>query len=308
MKWGSDVETTETATYRTYCELRDAGIEATQRGRLHEARESFDAAHRLAASLGATIEDRAYCNVAAVDIELGCPLDTLIPRLRSIFTLSKDAENARTAAYHLARIYNVRREVKKGLFYARISRQRSQQMERPDWVASSLNQVGNLLVVDSRFEAAAVEFEAALELMPVEDSVPRALVLDNLGYCRLVQGRMSDGFGYAFEALRILRRLDARWWFGVVHLTLCFGYIESERLRPASRHGLRALRLSAENADDDVRKKALFLMGEVTNLSGDCDVARDYFCELQERYYPDHTFLPEFLLAVDVRHVVNLKG
>jgi hypothetical protein len=71
---------------------------------------------------------------------------------------------------------------------------------------------------------------------------------------------------------------------------------------------LRALRLSAENADDDVRKKALFLMGEVTNLSGDCDVARDYFCELQERYYPDHTFLPEFLLAVDVRHVVNLKG
>lgn len=302
------METTETRTNETYCRLRDAGIEATERGRLREARDSFAAAEELAAALGETTQDRAYCNRAAVDVELGSPLDSLIPRLRRILTLSKDTENCRAAAYNLARIYNLRREVNKGLFYARIARERSQQMGRPDWVASSLNQVGNLLVVDSRFDKAAAEFEAALEVMPVEDSVPRALVLDNLGYCRLVQGEMDDGFGYTYQALRLLRRLDSPWWLAVVHLTLCFGYIEVDRLRPATRHGLRALRLSTELGADDVRKKALFLLGEAANLSGDSAVAREYFCELQERYYPEQAFLPDFLLAVDVRQVVNLKG
>lgn len=310
-----------------YAELRDRGYACAKNGQLEKAHALFLQALDAAQGCGTTLEDRAFCNLAAIEIELRKPFDPLIPRLREVLVRGAYGESARLAAYHLARIYDLRKEHKKGLFYARVARERAEQLKRSDWISSSHNQVGNLLMADSRFDEAASEFERALCFLDSEESrclispeisaemsrestddSLRALILDNLAYCRFVEGDTREGFSLAFRSLRLLRRNQARWWESLPHLTLCHGYLEIERVRPAIRHGIKALALADEVGDPDAQKNALFLMGEACNMAGNTAAAFEYFSELQEKHYPDHSFLPDFLLAVDVRQLVNLKA
>jgi hypothetical protein len=106
----------------------------------------------------------------------------------------------------------------------------------------------------------------------------------------------------------MIRRLGAQRWEGELHLTLCYGYIEIGRWQRAARHGVAALKRSEETQNPNAIKNALFLLGEVASLSGDDERAYDFFSQLQERFYPDQTFLADFLLAVDVSGLVNLKA
>jgi Tfp pilus assembly protein PilF len=89
-------------------------------------------------------------------------------------------------------------------------------------------------------------------------------------------------------------------------LDLCFAHLELRRFADAWRHGHRALALGP-TAGGDTEKNALYLLGEVANLAGDDQRAQDYFSRLQ-RFYPDAPFLTDFLLAIDVRKVINLKA
>lgn len=317
-----------------YQQLVLLGNRAAQEGRLDEARLQFERALEQAAAAGEDEKkDRAFCNLAAIEIELRTPFDRLIPRLRDILVRNGGAENCRLASYHLARIYEIRKEYRKALFYARIASTRAEQLNRRDWMASSRNQIGNALLAESRFDEATPVFEEALDILtelqaqkappssrdrtaPPQapylpsgtDDMLRALILDNLGYCWMIQGRLRSGFGAAFAALRLLRRHGARWWEAAPHLTLCFGYLEMERLRPAIRHGLRALALAEEVGDEEALKNGYFLLGEIYNSAGDSETAYRYFAKLQRRFYPDQEYIPDFLLAVDVRQLVNLKG
>ena len=51
-----------------------------------------------------------------------------------------------------------------------------------------------------------------------------------------------------------------------------------------------------------------FLLGEAAHLSADTDTAQIYFSRLQSEYFPDQTYLPSLLLAVDVRRLINLHA
>lgn len=301
----TDPEARRLARYEA---LRDRGVEATRHGRLQEARDCFVAAVEAARHLDETIQERAFCNLAALDVERGEVPASTVARLRSILTNNGDGENCRSAAYHLARLYDLRKDYKKALFYARIASERSKLCGRAEWLASSHNQTGSLLLAESRFDEAEAELEAALELSPAGDAVHQALILDNLGYCRVVQGDVREGFRCLFEGLRIVRRVAAGSWEQNFHLTLCFAYLELGRWRHAARHGLRAFDAAERAGDANSSKNALFLLGETANLAGDPDLAYTYFSRLQERFYPQHDFLPDFLLAVDVRGLVNLKA
>jgi len=271
---------------------------------------AFTQAMELARRLDERIQDRAFCNLASTEIELEGDLDATIPRLRAIVVKGLDLKSARLAAYHLARIYDLREEFKKALFYARVARERSERTGYEDWMASSYNQIGSLLIAESQFEDARAELEKALELMPHDDprSMDRALVKENLGYCLLVQKEYWRGFRLLFEALRSLRRAGAYGRMARVHQSLCFGYLELGRFRPAARHGVRSLQLAEDFSDSRAAKIALFLLGEVQNMAGNLEEARAYFSRLQEQYFPEHQFLVDFLLAVDVRSLVNLKA
>jgi signal transduction histidine kinase len=55
-------------------------------------------------------------------------------------------------------------------------------------------------------------------------------------------------------------------------------------------------------------QNALYLLGEVAHLSDDVEAARGYFGRLHRDFFPDAGYLPEFLLAVDIRKLVNLHA
>lgn len=293
-----------------YQQLRDRGLEATHLGRLVEAKAAFSQAAELAADLDEQMQDRAFCNLASSEIELQGDVDTIVPSLRAILVKGSDLESSRLAAYHLARSYELRSEYKKALFYARVAKERSERAGILRWIASSHNQMGQLLLAESRFPEARVELEQALGLMPKEESdrSARALIKMNLGYCLLVQKEYPAGFRLLFDCLRVLRRLGVGRRQSSAHEMLCFGYLEIGRLRTALRHGLHALRLAEEHQDQHSIKNALYLLGEAANLAGDTEEAYAYFAKLQEQYFPEHRFLADFLLAVDVRGLVNLRA
>jgi tetratricopeptide (TPR) repeat protein len=181
-------------------ELNRRGHEAAEAGRLDEALAIFDQMLARARENGTELIDLAFCNRAAVAVVLGRG-ETELPRLREILLRSEDPVSSRLAAYNLARHYELTRNHKKAVFYARIARERAEQLARRDWVASSHNVIGNALLAQSFVDDAAGEYEAALELMPADLSVWRARILDNLGYCRVLQGRHAEGYSLLYRSL-----------------------------------------------------------------------------------------------------------
>ena len=222
-------------------------------------------------------------NFAYATLSLGSG-DDEVPRLREILLRGEDPANCRLAAYNISRFHESRKDFKKSLFYARIARDRSELLGRLDWIASSHNQIGNALLADSLIDEASWHYETALSLYR-EPSIRRALMLDNLGYCRVLQNRLRESYSLVYLA-----------------------HLESGRPRQAERHGRKALALAESAGDINSTKNALYLLGEAASLQGDSSKARGYFSRLQETFFPDQTYLPSFLMAIDVRKLINLRA
>lgn len=289
-------------------DLKQRGHRAVAAGSLEEAAEIFDRALALANEHGEPrLIDLAICNRAAVLIVLG-RAGTEIPRLREILVRNGDPVNCRLAAYNIARYFEVTKNFKKALFYARIARERAEQQQRLDWMASSHNLVGNILLAESQLSEAAIEFEKALALMPEDPSVWRGRILDNLGYCRVLQRSYSEGYALLYESLQLLRGFNASRYQVSTRLDLCFAHLETGRYGHARHQGIKALYMAEASGDIESIKNSLYLLGEAESLSGDTEAAREYFSRLQREFFPDASYLTGFLLAVDVRKLVNLHA
>jgi tetratricopeptide (TPR) repeat protein len=288
--------------------LKDRWQRVIEAGQLEEAEEVIEEACQWARAHGDDRQvDSAVCALAAVAIQLGRG-EKELPRLREILLRSSDTANCRLAAYHISVYYQYAKNYKRSLFYARIARDRSELLQRADWNASSRNQLGNALLGDSSVGEAAGEYELALALMPREAAIWRARILNNLGYCRALQGRFPEAYTLLYESLRILRRSGAQRYQITTRLDLCYTHLETGRYRLAARHGRIALALAERAGEVEGVKNALYLLGEAANLIGDLDTAYSYFTRLQGEFFPGVSSLPGFLLAVDVRKLVNLHA
>lgn len=304
-----------TVAERQDCELErllDEGRRLLAAERLDDALGVYEDAERLAQERGdARMADLAFVNRCAVSIPLtrgrGLPGE-VVNRLRQILMSGGDDVSCRLAAYNIARTFEFTKEHRKGLFYARIALDRSVVLGVADWLASSHNQIGNFLLAESRCDEARAEYERALALLPEEDSVRRAAIHDNLGYALVLLGATREGLALLYRSLRSFRRLGARRERILPHLSLAYALLEVDRPRHALRHGTLALGLAEEAGEDDSVKHALFLIGEAAHQSGDPDAARRHYERLQERYFPGASYLPDVLLTVDVRKLVNLKA
>ena len=288
--------------------LLDAAIEQSRSGELSQALHGFDAAMSWAMERGdSDLWDRAFCGRCAISIEAG-ERESTLTELRQILLRSTSQENCFLASYNIARSYELDRDFEKALFYARIAKDRCSKLQRRDWMAWSSNQTGNILLAESQFEDACAEYERALQLMPHETTVDRALLLDNLGYCRVVQGRTDEGFSLLFSSLQTIIRHGAERYQTGPRLSLCFAYLDVGKLDSALRHGMRSLDIASESGDDNGIKYAHFLLGETYNQKGNTEIAHGFFSRLQKRYFPDAEHVPELLLAIDVRPLINLKA
>lgn len=289
-------------------DLRSRAQQAVDADRFEEAEVLIEQALAWAEEQG-TIQqvDHAVCNRAAVAIEVGRGQAEL-PRLREILLRSSDPGNCRLAAYYLSAYYLYAKNFEKCLFYARIACNRAEKLGVAEWLANSLNQLGSALLGKGLIDEACREYERALELMPAESLLRRALVLDNLGYCRVLQQRHNEGYDCLYESLGILRRLRVARYQIRPRIDLCFAHLESGRFRDARRHGLMALGLAERFGVADGIKNALYLLGEAANLDGEIEAAHTYFTRLQRDFFPGESYLPAFLLAVDIRKFVNLHA
>jgi tetratricopeptide (TPR) repeat protein len=279
--------------------------------RLEETVRVFQEAEKLAEEMGDPLAvDRAFTNRCGVLMVLERGLSPeMLQRLREILMAGDDAVNSRLAAYNIARTFEFTREHRKGLFYARIALDRSQVLGSADWLASSHNQIGNFLLGESHFEEAGEEYKKALSLLADEvPSIRRAKIYDNLGYALVILGHFAEGLALLYRSLRMVRGLKARREQIFPHLDLCFALLEVGRFRDALRHGVRALALAEEAEEGDSIKHALFLLGEAAQQAGDAVGARQAFERLQKRYFPEASYLPEVLLTIDVRKLINLKA
>lgn len=280
---------------------------AAAEGDLATARQlASDLLASLPAGTDPVVRDRLLCDVAALSIELGEPDDHLA-ELRAILLRSTRLENARLAAYALARSHELAGTHAKGLFYARIARDHSLSLARPDWLASSHNQVGNLLVAGSRFADAREEYRAALGHLGEERSLRRFVILQNLGYCAAVLGERDESLRLLYQALRGLVAAGARRHETQARLDLCYAHLELGRLELGQRHAERALELASELGDDEARRNALFLLGAALRSLGRSDTARFVFRQLQSDFYPDQDYLPGLLESVDGTGLLNLR-
>jgi tetratricopeptide (TPR) repeat protein len=300
--------TTSTADRAEYERLWRRAEDAKEAGRLEEAlgayAESLAAARRLG---DLELVDRAVCNEAAVAIALG-EIDSRIPPLREILMRNGSATNCYLAAYHVARAYELRKEPKKGLFYARIARERAEQLGHPQRRGAAYNQMGNALLAESMFEEAAASYRRALATVPEELTDWRLLCLANLAYCEVVLGRHRAGASRLYRVLRSALRGASRRIEMMVRLDLCFALLELGRLRAAARHARRAYALTHEVGEVGEVKNCLYLLGQVAVLEQRLADARHWFGELQERFYPGQPNLPELLIGVDVRRMINLRA
>ena len=296
------------SSFPAYERERARGLAALDAGQLGEARECFAAAHAAALALGdPELVDRAYCNEAAAAISLG-EVEAPVPALREILMRGSSPANCYLAAYNIARAYELRKEHKKGLFYARIARDRAETLDHREWLASAWNQIANFLLGDSFFDEAAATYRRALALVPGQSS-PRQLVYRaNLAYCELVLGRLRSGISMLYRCLRAARQHGWRRGEMIAHVDLCYGLLELGRLDRAEEHGRRGLALAEASGEGDWVKNALFLLGEVAMVAGAAGDGRARFAELQRRFFPELPQVSNFLANVDIRRLVNLRA
>ena len=221
-----------------YDALRDDAKEAVRVGDLVAAEAYLQQALGVAREIGdPNLIDRAQCNLATLAIERGEGPSTL-PQLRQVLMKNQDEFNCYLAAYALARAHDLDQKYKKGIFYARIAQERARRLDRPERLASSHNQMGNLLLAESYFDEACAEYEQALQA-PELPALHRAVIVANIGYCRSISGQRREGFRLLFESLRSLRRLGAQPWQRYAHLALCYAYLEIGRYRRAAQQRFR---------------------------------------------------------------------
>src|SRR5882724_13631494 len=147
-------------------DLRSRGEEAIRKGKLVEAGDLYESALIWAQENGEPWQiDLGLCNRAAVTIELGRGEGEL-PRLREILVRNADPQNCRLAAYNISRYYELTKNYKKSLFYARIELERAETLGRRDWMASTHNHIGNVLLAECFIDQACQSYETALSLMP----------------------------------------------------------------------------------------------------------------------------------------------
>lgn len=291
-------------------DLRNRSRQLAEARLWEEALKTANEAVVVAQQIGAPeIEALAICNRAGIAFEALTSVDGYVVDLRSILMRNFSAETSLIAAYNLSRAYEIKKEPKKALFYARIARDRAVMAKRADYLAYSHNRIGNSLLSDSYFEEAGREYQLALELLPTEPSIPRVMATTNRAYSLLALGRSTQrALGWLYGGLRWLLRSGNESATAWPHLILSFGHLELGRLRYAWHHGRKALAVAERGGEADAIKMALFLLAEVEKEAGDSEAAWYYIERLQRDFFPGQKSQAELLSMVGIKNVVNLRA
>jgi tetratricopeptide (TPR) repeat protein len=288
-----------------------AAVGLLAKGDFQDALKTYDEALQFARGTEeSAFVDWIYTCRAAAAIEIESA-DAELVELKRILLRATETRTAFQASYSTARIYELRRDFKKALFYNRFAIDHAERRGDALSIFGAQNQSGTLLVVDSRFEEAEKVFRRALESAgPVDASVivpaHRALLIDNLGYCLLALDRTTEGLALVHEAFDVLEAQGATSQTVIPLLDLCFGYLKLDRFAEARYFGEAGLERVPLSVEPGVEKSFLYLLGETCHLAGDAASAESYFDRLAA-LYPEFRNLRAYLEVFDFRNVINLR-
>ncbi len=296
--------------------LRAAALSLLEKGDFASSLAEYDRALEAAHEADEpAFVDWIYSCRAAAAAEAGDASDELV-ELTRILLRSSDPQTSLRAAYTGARIYELKRDFRKALFYGRLAREHASRTGDPFLVACAWGTEGMLLTVDSRFDEAADAYRRAVEISAPPASVSplwRSLWKDNLGYCLIAgtQGPgpdgLAEGMGLVHEAFEYLESRGATAHTVFPLLDLCFGYLKMDRYAESRWFGEAGLERAPLGGEPGVEKNFLYLLGEACHLGGDEDAARDYFDRLAS-LYPEFRNLRAYLDVFDFRNVINLRS
>lgn len=308
MNMMSSSQATDSPALPGYQDLRDRAETAFRTGQIGEAHGLFQAALQVARDSGdPVLIDRAVCNRAAVDVVVGASTEVLT-ELRSVLNHHLSDTNSWLAAYNLSMMYESRKEFKKGAFYARVADKLARTLRRAEWRVASLNQLGNCLLGDSLFEQATKTYEEAFEHLPANEERRRFLLLENLGYCAVCLGMKRKGLKLLYQGFRGIRRTSTFEELMIAHIDLSFALLETGRYRYSVKHAMAGLQLAEQHGYAEMKRNALYILGQASRLSGHSGRAAGFFHWLQEEFFPDSPEVSSFLHAVDVRPMLNLRA
>jgi tetratricopeptide (TPR) repeat protein len=298
----------ETESHQYFAALREQAREASRHGRLEGALALCEEAVRWTESHGEQADrDLALCNRSAILIS--CErTEGVGGQLRRILMASAVPRTRFLAAFNLTRLHQLQREVERGLFYGGLALELAGRLEPEGYLAKVHHQVGNLLLIDCRFDEACGSFEQALSYEEVEGDTERAIMLTSVGYCYVILGRHRQGFVKLFEGLRLMRRKEAGTWKMLPHLGLSYAYLDIRKLELARRHARRALDYAEVAMNRDHTMNSLYLLGEAEKLCGHELAAFECFNRLQRDFYPEQPYIAEFLMTTDVRSLIHLMA
>jgi len=256
--------------------------------------------------------DLAFCNQAAIliDLERG---DQCLPRLKRILLGSGRPRARWMASYYTGMALYMATKLGEAMAYARRALSFADELGERAPKAATTNLVGNIAVLDSRFDEAEEAYRTALEAYEGLEGYHRSmasLVRDNLGYVLMCTDRLGAGIQLCDQSRRELELQKATHLLPQPLQDLCYGHLLNGSLKEARLHGERGLELALETEDRLVVKNILFLLAETAVREGDRFRARRFLTELVRCYPevgPDEDIIDVFL-DVDLTRVVNLRG
>lgn len=296
------------ALLSSYYELRDRVVQEAEAGHLEDALGLATRVLAIAERIGdQELIHHAYCTRTELATTLGHPAD--FGHLREILMQTGSYIIGFRAAYQIATGFGRKKQYKKALFYARIAHDRAVAAGNAEAIAKSRNEIGNCLLAESYFAEAISEYEEALELVSEELSIFHVAIFVNIGYSKIVQGDLTEGFRSLYAALRWCRRNPSENVYECwTHLALACGFMELKRWRYAWKHCWRGLELAESIGNSDAVKIGLYLMGEIEKSAGDIEAAYGYYSRLQREFYPDTSNLAGAMLFFDTKELVNLRA
>lgn len=283
-------------------ELRQAGLAKIRANQIEESLAFFDDA--LALGPEEELAELLTINKAGalISLEKDSPE---VQRLPQIIMRRRSQRHLYLAAYNLQHKFQIEKDFKRAAFYARVALDAAEQSGNLGWKTQVLIALGNLCVFDSRVEEAIAHYSHVLALLPQtpEHGFRRSFTQQNLGYCFLVEDRIQEGLDLIHSAIVLMKECGADGYLAESYIDLCFGYLEQGNYEAARSFGQDGLEMATETRQV---RNARYLLGEVAYKMGDMASAEVHFGELAA-FYPDFPHLTDFLLAIDLRSMVNLK-
>jgi len=283
-------------------ELRQSALSRVRMGDYDEALGLYDQALALASD--EEIRELVTINKAdaMIALERSGPEVHELPR---VIMRRRSVRHVYLAAYALQYKYRLENDLKRAMFYGQLALRTAEEANEASWRRIVLLELGNIYELDSQIPTAIRCFEESLAIAGEsrenrDRDLSHAYAIENLGYCKLLEGKIDDGLAYIHEALELLADPIGR---AEACVDLCFGYLELNQFQKAIFYGESALDIAK---DPRQIRNSHYLLGEACYKSGDTDGATQHFDELS-KFYPQFRNLKNLLFALDLRSMVNLK-